>query len=303
MVDQVWLDAAEQSELRSHYALKWVMDTLLERNIRITYTVGKVIPKRRGSKDGTKRGKVGSKVVSMGQGRTRRWSLSRSCRRFKRKNSKEDQLKLKKHDIAMFYSNHDDAFEAPPSPSLDLVAADNDGKTRKQIRNLTKALTFMKDRDYLLHLDMLDLQCDVSEEDAKVYTKRRSKHDAKHHLAEARQLYMLLRLICAEHSELEEVLSAWCGLTFPSHTKSSDDILDFYLQDIKANGRFTNCRVSRDLEYQACVSGRVRCSIQSWFNPQVSTSKILYVEPWICPRHHSTCYLRVEPLYASTRWI
>ena len=257
MVDQVWLDAAEQSELRSHYALKWVMDTLLERNIRITYTVGEGDPKKgEDLKMELKEAKLAAKLsawVKVAHADDLCPDLAEGLRGKELK--KEDQLKLKKHDIAMFYSNHDDAFEAPPSPSLDLVAADNDGKTRKQIRNLTKALTFMKDRDYLLHLDMLDLQCDVSEEDAKVYTKRRSKHDAKHHLAEARQLYMLLRLICAEHSELEEVLSAWCGLTFPSHTKSSDDILDFYLQDIKANGRFTNCRVSRDLEYQACVSG------------------------------------------------
>ena len=256
MVDQVWLDAAEQSELRSHYGLKWVLDTLLERNIRITYTVGEGDPsKGENIKMELKEAKLAAKMESWIRVSHADDLCPDEAEGMRGKElKKEDQLKLKKHDVAMFYSDHEDAFNQPTAPSISLIAEDRDGHLRKCIRNLAKATTYAKDKDYLLHLDMLDLQHDVSEEEVKIYRKRRSKYDAKHHLAEAKQLYIALRIVGAEHPEFEEAVAKWASVEFKKHDYSADDLITMYNQDVKRHGKFTNCRIGKDMDYQSSIS-------------------------------------------------
>ena len=126
---------------------------------------------------------------------------------------KEDQLKLK-NMMAMFYSDHEDAFNQPTAPSISLIAEDRDGHLRKCIRNLAKATTYAKDKDYLLHLDMLDLQHDVSEEEVKSTANVVASTMQSITLQKQSNSISHLRIVGAEHPEFEEAVAKWASVEF-----------------------------------------------------------------------------------------
>ncbi len=240
LVNDVYFSCMAEAEVRSAYALKWLLDALIERNIKITYTVDVIDPADGGLlKKQLQEAKIANEVKRIRQILDADDLSPEEASVFVGKEiSRKEQIQQDKHEIAMFYSDHTDTFEAPEAPHETVVALDAAGALRKQIRTLVKASMFAQNRDFFSHLDCGDLQYDTSNPDVAVFPRARSARDARHHHGEARQMYLLLHILVVSYPTLRNLLSDWLGYEFPSSGKSVDELFDIYYQDTAKHGRF-----------------------------------------------------------------
>lgn len=231
----VWLHAKAQREERSAHPLKWILQTLLSRGIKIIHDQGE--PSKKDAKalreeiseaKETQREREIEEIVTSAD-----LGIEDADKLRQNEVSKAEQMALKKHDVARFYLDTRDEMTSsgltksapPPQPSKDLVVKDKRGRTRKQIGKLLDALLWREEPAYFIHLDRLDL---IEDPDPELDTdipqgiarKVRSVVDARHHALRAELSSDMLDVICGYHPELHEYLFGGCRHTEPEKQTS-----------------------------------------------------------------------------------
>ena len=219
----VLLDALAQREERSAAPLRWILETLHQRGIKIVVDT---------SKTGTRRAKETKAQLEEASHQvevkrieeldnapnlTRKEAEQLQNKELKRK----DQIALEHHEIAAFYSEPIQDDETPPRADPRVVLKDKKGRKRKQIRRLVKALAYRECPEYFADLDRKDLLEDPAEHDPLKRGKVRSSVDARHHAQEAELLSDLLRVVEARHHEIESVATLQTRLEEESSKSNS----------------------------------------------------------------------------------
>lgn len=276
--ENAWLLAMLQGEERSHFAAKWICETLLDRQIKITYTTGVGDPKKSKKIQGEMQvAKEAVFIKEIGRILDAKDLTPAEAEPLRGQELKKaQQLEIKKHEAAMFYSEHEDKHTAPEAPTEEILVWDNKGKARKTIRSLVTSAAFHAARDYNIFQDQHDLVFDTSDKEAKVYPKIRSKMDASHYYLRSKQGCLLLAVACKEIPEFHKLLLEFFPNALPSTLShvTTEEVMNAYFKDVRAYGKVFGTRVSEHNNFasnlgQICSDfGIVRTSIRAGGGPR-----------------------------------
>lgn len=207
---QVWLDAAEQREERSHAPLHYLLKTLLARGIDIQMSSGEPPQSetKRTAKECSKarQERIATEYsdILAAPDLTPQEAKALGGKEVKR----EDQVALKRHRIAAFYNDtrSEDAESTasslhsspPPAPTLDQIQRDNNGKLPRKIRNLIEAMLWRSSPQYAAYRDSLDLVGDPTQPARRV----RSVLDASNYAAKGQLLSDYFAVVEAMHPDI-----------------------------------------------------------------------------------------------------
>ena len=208
----VWLHALAQKEERSARPLRFILQMLLRRGVRIyadessptDYQARSIREHLSEVKEVLEHAEILRVVKAPDLS-----PVDADAMRGK-ENTREDQVALEKHDIGRFYLDPRDEITKtvakpvpPPSPTFELVEWDKQGIGRGCIRNLVQAILFRQYPEYFLWLDQADFTHDPLDPERKV----RSAVDAKHHYLRAETYSDMLTFIERVHPEVTQLLS------------------------------------------------------------------------------------------------